>query len=214
MEVEPTTQSISELLQDAIQNAMSYPEFRLLVSGLAKQHGTTGPEQTEAYKHYTELNDRRMHRWDKTLRIPEEYQQTIRDYNQEVYWLVITESWCGDAAPSLPVMNRISQINDRISLRIILRSDYPQIMDLFLTDGKQSIPKLIAISADALSVLGTWGPLPSEAMEIATAYKAEHGTLTADFKEDLQQWFNQDKGKNILKDLLGLLALKEISDGA
>ncbi len=205
---------IRDLLKKAVHSGMTYPEFRDLVSDLAKNDGTTGPEQTEAYKNYTVLNDRRMRRWDKTLRIPEEQQEAMREYDKKVYWLVITESWCGDAAPSLPVMNRMAEISDQIALRIILRSEFPEVMDLFLTDGKQSIPKLIALDAETFAVLGTWGPLPTKAAEIAARFKAEHGTLTADFKEDLQMWFNADKGANILEDLLDLLALKQVSDRA
>ncbi len=199
-------------MEEVLTRAMTYGEFRSLVSDLAEVYGTTGPEQTEAYKKYTELNDRRMRRWDKTFKLSEEEQVSIKKYDQEVFWLVITESWCGDAAPSLPVMNRIAEINGHIELRVILRSEYPQIMDLFLTEGKQSIPKLIAIDRKSFSVLATWGPLPSKAAVIARAYKAEHGVLTAEFKEELQQWFNADKGENILEDLMELLALKEVGD--
>ncbi|WP_372975084.1 thioredoxin family protein [Muriicola sp.] len=202
---------IQELLKDAIDTAMSYGEFRDLVSELAKKDGTTGPEQSEAYKNYTTLNDRRMKRWDKTLRISDDRLEAIRDFDEKVYWLVITESWCGDAAPSLPVMNRIAEINGNIEFRIILRSDYPEIMDLFLTEGKQSIPKLIVLDQD-YTVISTWGPLPTKAAEIAAAYKAKNGVLTADFKEELQQWFNADKGKDILGDLVDLLTLKEVGD--
>ena len=203
---------VEALLEDVVKRAMTYKEFRDLVSELAQSQGTTGPEQTEAYKRYTELNDRRMRRWDKTLKVSEEDQNSIKNYGMKVFWMVITESWCGDAAPSLPVMNRIAELNSNVELRIILRSDYPQIMDLFLTDGKRSIPKLIVIDARSFSVLTTWGPLPSKAAETARAYKSEHGALTAEFKEELQQWFNADKGKNILEDFLELLALKEIGD--
>ncbi len=212
MEINKKNSYIRQNLEKALRAAMTYREFRDLVSELAEKHGTTGPEQTEAYKNYTALNDRRMRRWDKTLRITEEQVEEIRDYDQNVFWLVITESWCGDAAPSLPVMNRMSELNDKIRLRIILRSDFPEVMDLFLTDGKQSIPKLIAIDAETFAVLAVWGPLPSKAADIASAYKSEHGSLTAAFKEDLQQWFNADKGRNILEDLMGLLALKQVGD--
>lgn len=212
MEKNSSTQSTKELLKDVLAEAMSYSQFRDMVSDLAENHGTTGPEQTEAYRHYTELNDRRMRRWDKTLKVSDPHQQKIRDYDRKVFWLVITESWCGDAAPSLPVMNRITEISDRIALRIIMRSEYPEVMDLFLTEGKQSIPKLIVIDAGSFSVLDTWGPLPSKATEIARAYKAKHGSLTAAFKEELQLWFNEDRGRNILEDLVGLLALKKVSD--
>lgn len=208
MEKQTSIKSTQDLLREVIRKGMTYQEFRELVADLARENGTTGPEQTDAYKHYTGLNDRRMRRWDKTFKLSDEDKTRIADYSRKVVWLVITESWCGDAAPSLPVMNRMAEINDRINLRIILRSEYPRIMDMFLTDGKRSIPKLIVIDTVDMEVINTWGPLPSHANLLAMDYRKEHGSLSAAFKEDLQQWFNADKGKNTLEDLLELLTLK------
>jgi hypothetical protein len=200
--------SQSEILHKALQKSMSYPEFRELVARLAKNNGTTGPEQSDAYKHYTGLNDKRMKRWDKTLRLTEEQIGQIRKFSKKVIWLVITESWCGDAAPTLPVMHRIEQMNDKVDLRIVMRSEEPLLMDQFLTDGKKSIPKLIVIDKEDFKVLGTWGPLPAKASEMAEIYRKKHGSLTAEFKENLQQWFNKDKGEDTLNDLIKLLTLE------
>ncbi|MGB5646349.1 MAG: thioredoxin family protein, partial [Muriicola sp.] len=85
---------------------------------------------------------------------------------------------------------------------------HPRLMASFLTDNKMSIPKLIMIEKDTMEVLGTWGPLPGKATQLATEYKQLHGSLSPEFKEDLQQWFNKDKGQNILNDLRLLLTLK------
>jgi hypothetical protein len=203
-----TRQTTKEIIEMALADAMSYTEFRELVSELAANDGTTGPEQTQAYKQYTILNDQRMRRWDKTFKISEEVVQQLLVYQKKVYWLVITESWCGDAAPSLPVMNKIALANDGIKLRIVVRNKHPKLMDSFLTENKMSIPKLIVIAENTKEVLGTWGPLPGKATQLAREYKRLHGSLSPEFKEDLQQWFNKDKGQNILNDLQHLLTLK------
>jgi hypothetical protein len=105
-------------------------------------------------------------------------------------------------------MNKISQENQNIQLKIVLRNEHPQLMDRFHTDGKLSIPKLIMIHQQTHDVLDTWGPLPSIPKEIASDYKAVNGQLTAAFKEELQQWFNADKGQNTLEDLIQLLGLE------
>jgi len=203
-----TEQTTKELIQRAIAKSMAYTEYRELVAKLASTNGTTGPEQTEAYKAYTALNDKRMRRWDKTLKISEELVKKLKDYQKKICWLVIVESWCGDSAPSLPVMNKIASYNDRIDLRIVLRGEQPGLIDVFLTNGKMSIPKLIMIDQETSEVLGTWGPLPSKAALMANDYKKLHGSLSPEFKEELQRWFNKDKGQNILDDLHQLLALK------
>jgi hypothetical protein len=36
-------------------------------------------------------------------------------------------------------------------------------------------------------------------------YKAKHGSLDADFKEDLQVWYNKDKGLSTQKDFFALV---------
>jgi len=105
-------------------------------------------------------------------------------------------------------MNKISTFNDAIDLRIVLRSDHPELMDAFLTNGKMAIPKLIVIDKETSEVLGTWGPLPTKATIMANDYKELHGSLSPEFKEDLQQWFNRDKGQDTLADLQQLLTLK------
>lgn len=208
MKTSPTEQALKELIKEAISKSMSYTEFRKLVTKLADNNGTTGSEQTEANRAYTVLNDQRMHRWDKRMKIPEEVIKQVAAYQKKVYWLVITESWCGDSAPSLPVINKVAMHNDGIDLRIVLRNEQPALMDAFLTNQKMSIPKLIIIDQDTSEVLGTWGPLPSKATLLANEYKKLHGSLSPEFKEDLQKWFNKDKGQNLLGDVKQLLALE------
>jgi len=203
-----TERNTIDIITAALGQHMTYEAFKTLVKELALDFGTTGPEQTYAYKQYTVLNDKRMKRWDKTFKISEEQITQLKAFNRKIIWLVITESWCGDAAPTLPVMNKISQENQHIQLKIVLRNEHPELMERFHTDGKLSIPKLIMIDQQTHDVIDTWGPLPSIAKKIAADYRASNGQLTASFKEELQQWFNADKGKNTSKDLLQLLGLE------
>lgn len=197
--------STEDLIQHSLSKAISYSEYRRLVSQLAEIGKSTGPEQTEALTHYTQLNDRRMKRWDKTLKFSEEAQQLISKINRKVTWLVITESWCGDASPSLPVMHKIAALNSNITLKIVLRDENIDLMNRFLTNGTMSIPKLIVINDATKEVVGEWGPRSKAATTLVEDFKAEHGQLTAAFKEGLQVWYNKDKGQDILKDLTGLL---------
>lgn len=194
-----------EYIQKGIEKGMSYQTYRDLVSDLAKNRQTTGEEQLESLVNYTELNDRRMKRWDKTLKIPAEVQEKIAKMGTKLTFLVLSESWCGDAAPSLPVMNKIAELNPNIDFRIVLRDENLELMDEFLTNGSRSIPKLIVFDQAAEEVVGEWGPRPSIATQMVEDYKKEHGKLDAQFKQDLQLWYNKDKGQNTLEDLLGLL---------
>ena len=205
---ENPVKTIKSTLQNGLSNAMSYEEYRALVSELAVLKSNSGAEKTDALANYTQLNDKRMRRWDKTLKIPEAVEQKVRQLNRKVTWLVLTESWCGDASPSIPVMNKLAMLSPNLELKIILRDEHPDLMNLFLTNGTRSIPKLIALDPQNTKVLGEWGPRSSAATEMVNTFKAEHGKLTSEFKQDLQLFYNKDRGKDILNDLNALLALE------
>jgi len=197
--------TIKDIIQDGLANSMSYESYRELMTTLVEQQSTTGPDKTLALANYTMLNERRMKRWDKTVKISDSDLTAIQQFNNKVTWLVISESWCGDAAHVLPVLKKVADINPNINLRIALRDDNPELMDEFLTNGGRSIPKLIILD-EAHNVLDTYGPRPSTATEMVMAYKESHGALTPEFKEDLQRWYNKDKGQTIIADLVKVLS--------
>ena len=124
--------SINVIIQRALEFGMTYGEYRKLVQELAIRNSNTGPEKTEALANYTQLNTKRMDRWDKTLRIPNETVDHVKALKQKMTWLVLTESWCGDASPSLPVMNKLAELTPNLDLKIVLRDEHPELMDLFL----------------------------------------------------------------------------------
>ena len=191
-------------LEKSLQNAISYETYRTLVSNLLANGKATGPLQSEALTNYSLLNDRRMKRLDKTLQISEDTIATINSIKESQTWLTITEGWCGDAAQNLPVINKIAAINPNINLKVVLRDENLELMDLFLTNGGRAIPKLIALDAEH-NVIFTWGPRPSVATKMVVDYKAKNGNLDAQFKQDLQVWYNKDKGKSVQEDIVRLL---------
>lgn len=196
-----------KVIEQSLENSYTYLEYRQLVSDLSDKGESTGPVQTEALAQYTQLNNSRMRRWDKTLKFSDEAVAKIKLVKEKITWVVLTESWCGDASPALPVMNKIAELNPNISLSLILRDENLEVMNQFLTNGSMSIPKLIAINEED-SVVATWGPRSIKATQLVEAYKEEHGKLTPEFKQDLQVFYNKDKGQSVLQDLLRLLPLK------
>lgn len=198
--------NIKTLIEDGISRSISYKEYRNLVEELVAADGTTGPNQTEALIEYTKLNDRRMRRWDKTLKVTDETSEKIANVNTAYTWLVLTESWCGDAAHVMPAINKVASLNDNIDFKVVLRDENEALMDAFLTNGGRSIPKLIMIDSETKEVVSTFGPRPSEATKMVLDYKEEHGKITPEFKEDLQRWYNKDKGQTAINDLVELLS--------
>lgn len=202
-------QSTETITQEALAKAISYPEYRKLVSKLSQEGKSSGPRPTdEALVNYTKLNDRRMNRWDKMVKIDEVTERAIRQIKTNRTWLVLTESWCGDASPALPVMHKVALLNPGITLKIVLRDDNLPLMDKFLTNGGKSIPKLIVIDNSDHRIIGTWGPRSKNATKLVEDHKALHGTILPEFKEELQLWYNKDKGVSVLTEILELLTLE------
>jgi len=146
-----------------------------------------------------------MKRWEKTFKLDQEQIQAIKSVSTPQTWLVISEGWCGDAAPALPIMKKIAEINENIDFKVILRDDFPEVIETFLTNGGKSIPKLISFNLEKEALYFTWGPRPSTATQMVEDEKKKEGQLSAEFKEKLQHWYNTDKGKTTASDLIDLL---------
>lgn len=194
---------MKEIIENSSKKAISYTDYRVLVSNLLADGKSTGPEQSEALTNYSLLNDRRMKRLDKTIKISEETILEFQKVKEPQTWLVITEGWCGDAAQNIPVINKIAETTDKINLKVVLRDENLELMDLFLTNGGRSIPKLIALDKDN-NVIDSWGPRPTVATKMVADYKAEHGVIDAAFKQDLQVWYNKDKGLSVQEDFINI----------
>lgn len=200
--------SLKKLLKEGISKAFSYQEYRNLVSSLVEKGLSTGPQQTEALSRYTQLNEARMRRWDKTLKIEKTLRVKIEAIHKPITFLVLTESWCGDAAPSLPVLNKIAELTPSIELRILLRDENLELMGYFMTNKALSIPKLILWDTALEELITSWGPRPVKATEMVADFKKVYGQLTPDLIESLQSWYNKDKGASIVKEVVDLLPLE------
>jgi len=165
----------------------------------------TGHEQTEALLHYTELNEVRMHRLDKTIQVTDEDKQWLQSLKKDYLWLVISEGWCADAAQILPVINQMSLISNKIEFKIILRDDNDELMHLFLTNGTKSIPVLIVIDKQTYDVVGHFGPRPVGAKQLILNYKAQHGIVDEQAKINLQKWYLNDKGIGTQNEIMALM---------
>ena len=153
--------------------------------------------------HYTFLNQRRMHRLNKTTNIEPVLLKQLLALKRNYLWLVITEAWCGDAAQVIPVLNQLSLATPKIELKLIMRDEHLELMDAYLTDGSRSIPKLIVVDKDSGEVMGSWGPRPAEAQKLVLDNKHAANPLPySEFLIILQRWYNKDKTLSIQAELL------------
>lgn len=195
---------VKKIIEHSLKNAVDYTNYRKTIKQLIKAEKSTGNNQSDSLLNYSFLNDKRMDRLDKTIKLSEETIESIQYLNKKYTFLVISEGWCGDAAQITPVFNKIAQVTENISLKTVFRDENEALMDLFLTNGSRSIPKLILLDENN-EVVNTWGPRPSIATKLVSDYKDQHGKLDAEFKKNLQIWYNKDKGQTTQKDIVELL---------
>lgn len=188
-----------------IQKSVSYDEFKQKVEQLLAEGKVTGPQQSEALVHYSQLNVQRMHRVEKTMEVLPEVKDALSAVTRPQTWLVLTEGWCGDAAHALPVMQALAALNPNIRLRILLRDENPELMDRYLTNGvSRSIPKLIALDTGTGGELFSWGPRPMALQESFYGMRSE-GLPFDMIKEELQRWYNKDRTETTQRELATLV---------
>jgi hypothetical protein len=192
-----------EISTDTIDEAYTYDDYRQIIDRLQSDGKTTGENHSDAMLHYTKMNVHRMKRQDKRTDLNDELTERLSKVDTDWTWLVLTEAWCGDAAQSLPIINKMADTNDNISLRLILRDEHLEVMDQFLQNGKsRSIPKLICIDSDTLEVIGDWGPRPQEAQELYDSLRSDSEMPYQEVAERLHKWYADDRGQAIQNEFI------------
>ena len=195
---------MSTLIQSALQKSLYYYEYLSLVSKLISEGKSTGNEQSADLLHYSELNEIRMKRLEKTLKLDAEVEKTLQNIASKQTWLIISEGWCGDAAQILPIIKLMSEASEKIDLKIVLRDENEVLMNQFLTNGAKSIPKLLLLDENS-NLINHWGPRPEAAKNLIINYKANHGIVDETAKIALQKWYLNDKGISSMKEIVAIL---------
>jgi hypothetical protein len=196
---------MKDIISNSLAKTYSYENYRLRLKSLLAEGKTSGDEQSEDLLHYSELNETRMNRLDKTIKITPETNQFLSSLETEYIWLVLSEGWCGDAAQILPIINKMAHISNKVELQIVFRDENPELMNLYLTNGGKSIPKMIILDKKSLEVVADWGPRPAEAIKLIVDYKAKHGVVDETAKAELQMWYLHDKGVSTQNEIVNLL---------
>ena len=187
-----------------IEKSMTFAEYIKLIDDLLIDGKTTGTNQSEAMFNYGKLNRQRIHRLEKTVKIEDSLKEIARKNSRKMIWLIITEGWCGDAAQNIPTIEKIAAESSNIETRYVLRDENLELIDSYLTNNARSIPKLIALDAETLAEIGTWGPRPQIAMDYF--YELKHqGLEKPEMMEKLQRWYLADKEHSVQAEFENLL---------
>ena len=83
----------------------------------------------------------------------------LKDLRRTVHVLIIAEDWCPDVIRHVPVLQKMTEITDKLKVRYISRTDHPEIFARYLTAGGEAIPKMVFFNHEFIET-GEWGPMP------------------------------------------------------
>ncbi|MGC5743069.1 thioredoxin family protein [Chryseobacterium sp. NFX27] len=170
--------------------------------GKERLENPSSQQETE-YKQYYELGLQRM---DRTLKkyVPDEEQlKELASKNFDGKILIISEAWCGDASATVPAL--VTFFKGHNEVRIFLRDRDKSLINQYLTNGTESIPKVIILDKD-FNVKNSWGPRPKYGYELLMKHKADPEAYPKDnFYNDLQLYYAKNRGKDAVQEILELL---------
>ena len=186
---------------------MNWTEYTSKFESILNGTFTEKPYDNPDYVEYVKLNNSRVKRWEKKLEIPDEAGKIIASIDSPQTWILIVEHWCGDAANMAPVINKIAEANENITLDIQLRDSEPFLIEQYLTNGGKSVPKLIVRDEDG-NDLFTWGPRHAECQAMVMKNKDADDMTAQEKKAAIQKWYNMDKGISAFNELAELISEK------
>lgn len=194
----------NEILKRVNEEGISFDQFNEEIDSFITVADETEMDDLQEKRFgFTKLNQRRTERIIKTFKIGDELKELLLSVYEQQTWLVITEPWCGDSAQTLPNIFMMSELNNKIDLKIIYRDKNLDIIDQYLTNGNRAIPKLIVFDKNG-EELFKWGPRPAEARDLIMQWKSE-GDTQEQFNEKLHLWYGRSRGKELEKEFIDLL---------
>lgn len=173
-------------LRDRFKSGLTYKDF------LKKTN-----DQYDLYEHHY-----------KRTFISEINSELMDNLHRELNILVITEPHCPDSAVVVPVIYKWVKEQKNINLRILFREKNIDIMNMYLTNGAQAIPKVVLFDGDWQEV-GSWGPRPKHIQDYFEQHRdrIKSGEIDkSDVHKKMRQLYAKDRGKSILSELITILA--------
>jgi hypothetical protein len=152
---------------------------------------------------YTRLNLHRMQRIARTYRVSDELDEVLQRIDRPQLWMVLTEPWCSDSSQCLPIIAGLAARSDAINLRMLLRDDNLDVMDLYLTDGKRGVPLLVAFDGEGNEMF-RWGPRPKPAQVVFEEAKAA-GLEKPELLAKMHLFYGRDRGRAVEAEFLRLV---------
>ncbi len=189
-------------LTEYINKGFTYDEYITRVEDdLEAEIENDDPKE---YVQYYALGLQRMNRIFKSFQLTPVQEKRIKETSNHFKLLTITEGWCGDASQIIPVIEKLA-IALKVESKYILRDENLDMMENYKTNNALSIPIIIGVAEDG-NELFRFGPRSAYGMELLAKFKENSDKYSADeFHEDLQKYYNNNKGVDIVNEILDLV---------
>jgi hypothetical protein len=194
----------STITNEILQKALSFDDYIALTESIIAGKSDKEIYQNEKMLRYTRSNLDRMKLVLEKMKLSQKLYNAVSAIENPQDWVVITEPWCGDASWGTTALHMIATASNKITLHILLRDSFPELIQHYHTNGSESIPKLVCLDKD-LNELWTWGPRPMTLQRLIDTYKNQRDF---DFRESVRKvhdWYEKDMTASIQEEILNLI---------
>ena len=140
----------------------------------------------------------------KNFRYNPGMEKKAKSYNAELKFLVISEGWCEDASQIVPVVDRLAETIG-VECKIVFRDENLELMEEYHTNGSFSVPIVIGVTPEGEEAF-RFGPRPAKAMVFTNRFKKDPDKYSKDdFIEDLDRFYLENHGQDIITEILTLI---------
>lgn len=131
-------------------------------------------------------------------------EKKAKSYKADLKFLVISEGWCEDASQIVPIVDRLAE-SIGVECKIVFRDENLELMEEYHTDGSFSVPIIIGVTPEGEEAF-RYGPRPAKAMEFTNRFKKDPDKYSKDdFIEDLDRYYLENHGQDIITEILYLI---------
>lgn len=122
----------------------------------------------------------------------DEYSLEVQQIPDGLRALIVTLPDCADGAWAVPRLVSLLATRCSLPVRIFHRDDHPELMELLLTRGKRSIPKMALIDSRGI-IVAKWGPRPAPIQAYVEESVGKIDTIK--WKEKLFEYYRGEESK-------------------
>lgn len=189
-------------LLDYIKNGYSFEDYlENIEDQLEEQIELDDPKELVPY---FAINLKQSREIRKNFRYNPGMEKKAKSYDADLKFLIISEGWCEDASQIVPIVDRLAETIG-VECKFVFRDENIELMEEYNTNGSHSIPIVIGVTPEGDEAF-RFGPRPAQAMIYTNRFKKDPDKYSReDFEEDLDRFYLENHGQDIISEILELI---------